>query len=191
MDIIWHYYQSSWRHRDQITLSIEEHCNCGFTRYQITDGGFQCFPHSENHVTFRARLTETTQRSTEELVMYLETSVANAHSWLIQGQHLKINHTCSLVITDIHSPECPQNDMYVTPINNDVITCPMMSEHVQNSYFIWAVTSTSLLLLLLIISCTLISAIVTLRRKLSALSRYVSYSRSNVFHVRIRITPIN
>ena len=122
--------------------------------------------------------------------MYLETSVANAHSWLIQGQHLKINHTCSLVITDIHSPECPQNDMYVTPINNDVITCPMMSEHVQNSYFIWAVTSTSLLLLLLIISCTLISAIVTLRRKLSALSRYVSYSRCSACVSCKRITSI-
>ena len=159
-----------------IALSIEEHCHCGFTVYQITDGGFQCFPGSETHVTFRARLTETTQRSTEELVMYLETSVANARSWLIQGQHLTINHTCILVIADIHSPECPQNDMHITP----TITCSTMAECdiVQNSditYFIWALASTSLLLLLLIISCTLISAIVILRRKLSTLSRYIKY----------------
>ena len=104
--------------------------------------------------------------------MYLETSVANAHSWLIQGQHLTINHTCSLVIDDIYSPECPQNDMYVTSI----ITMVEHDTAVHKSditYFIWALTTTSLLLLLLIISCTLISAIVILRRKLSTLSRYI------------------
>ena len=124
------------------------------------DGGFQCFTGSDSHVTFRARLQETNQRSSLELMTYLEDIVANARSWLVHGQYLKLNLSCSLIITDIHGPECSQFEATSTsgpPVSyNDAshMTYPTAADRVIScnvGYFTWALSSTFLLLILLAI----------------------------------------
>ena len=150
-----------------IVSSLRKHCQCEFSKSHITDEGFQCFTGSESHVTFRARLRQTNQRSSLELMAYLEDIVANTRYWLIHGQYLKLNHSCSLIIIDIHSPECSQFENTFTsspPVsNNDVnhVTYPSASEQgisCSVAYLTWALTSTLLLLVLMAIFGVLLSA---------------------------------
>ena len=46
-----------------IVSSLRKHCQCEFSRSNITDEGFQRFVGSESHVTFRAQLQQTNQKS--------------------------------------------------------------------------------------------------------------------------------
>ena len=141
-----------------IVSSLREHCQCEFTRDPIIDGGYQCFASSETHVTFRARLRETDQKDSLELMMYLEDIVVNTRSWLIHGQYLKLNLTCDLLITDIHSPECSQSTSITSgpPLSyNDktfpttVIACTEEKITCNVGYLVWALSSSTLLLLLM------------------------------------------
>lgn len=148
-----------------IASLLRKHCQCEFARsHNIMDGGFQCFAGSDSHVTFRARLRETNQRSSLELMMYLEDIVANAHSWFIHGQYFKLNLSCSLIITDIHGPECYQFEATSTPvIYNDVSHMTYPTAAVRGiscnvGYFTWALSSTFLLLISLAIFGILLSA---------------------------------
>ena len=129
---------------------------------------------SEIHVTFRARLQETNQRNSLELMMYLGDIVVGTNSWLIHGQYLKLNLSCSLIINDIHSLECSQfgaisttnpsvsyNDeshmTYPTTADGVIISC-----HV--GYLTWALSSTFLLLIMMAIFGVFLSVKV-LRKK--------------------------
>jgi hypothetical protein len=138
------------------------------------DEGFQCFTGSENHVTFRARLRQINQRSSLELIAYLEDVVASAHYWLVYGQYLKLNISCSLIITDIHSPECPQFENSFTsspPISYDHMTYPEPAEQGVScnvGYLTWASSSTLLLLIIMTVFGVLLSA-KALRSKASKL----------------------
>ena len=147
-----------------IVSSLRKHCQCEFSRSNITDEGFQCFVGSESHVTFRAQLQQTNEKSSLELVSYLEDIVNNTHYWLIHGQYLQVNHSCSLVITNIHSPECsqvennstsnPPSVMYDEASHNEqgiVISCSV-------GYLTWALSSTLLLLILVTVFGVLLSA---------------------------------
>ena len=154
-----------------IATSIEELCKCRFTVSNITNGGFKCFPGSESHVTFRAILRGSDQQSSAERLMYLQSVVNSSYYWLIQGQYLQLNHTCNVIIADIHSPECtptdifPQTTPYFTTSNE---TCTQINSYTVVS-ITWAASST---LLLAIVSGVLTFTIVHLRIKSSPQSKY-------------------
>ena len=42
-----------------IVTNIEERCQCGFTRSNITSDGFRCFPGSTDAVTYHGEIHET------------------------------------------------------------------------------------------------------------------------------------
>ena len=158
--------------------SLREHCQCEFSRDPIIDEGYQCFAGSETHVTFRARLREMDQKSSLELMMYLEDIVVNTRSWLIHGQYLKLNLTCNLLIADIHSPECSQSTSITSspPLSYNDKTCPTIActeEKIPYNvgYFAWALTS-SILVLLLISTFGILVVARMLRRKVTNLPRY-------------------
>ena len=154
-----------WTSSDTITHRVEDitsmivsliakQCKCNFTRKHITNGGFKCFLGSENHVTFRGVVWETTQKSSQELIKNLETIVQQAQYWLIRGQYLQLNHSCNLIIANIHAPECSTSDADTT--------YPALSEPACNTtgYIIWGAVSTSMFTLFSIIaSCLLIIGI--------------------------------
>ena len=148
---------------------LRQRCQCEFSRNHIMDGGFQCFVDSENHVVFHARLRGVNERNSMQfMTSCLEDIVVNVKSWLIHGQYLKVNHSCSLIITDIHSPECSQFDITSSPpvSHNDVtyhamITNPIATEQgilCNIDYLTWALSSTLLLLVLMTIFGVLLSA---------------------------------
>ena len=143
-----------------IVSSLRKDCQCDFSEIDITDEGFQCFAGSESHVTFRARLKQTNHRSSLELMMYLEDIVSNARYWLVHGQYLRLNISCSLLITDIHNPECSEveNSFTTSPpitVNTDTAEQGILSSNV--GYLTWALSSTLLLLILMTIFGVLLS----------------------------------
>ena len=157
-----------------ITLRMSDVCNCNFSRHFIHKGGFKCFPGSENHVIFRAILRETDQKHLHhhELIVYLERVVDSSQYWLLQGQYLKINNSCSLIIGDIHDPECPQ-DTILPPLATTTVTAiscyPCRQSNNSNMiYLAWAVITTTLLVIVSATIATLIVIIITRARKISS-----------------------
>ena len=137
-----------------LVSSLKERCQCDLSRDPIIDGGYQCFASSDTHVTFRARLRGTDQKNSLELMMYLEDTVVNTRSWLIHGQYLKLNLTCDLLITDIHSPECSQSTSITSgpPLSYNDKTYPTIASTEEKiscnvGYLVWALSSSTLVLL--------------------------------------------
>ena len=93
-----------------LVQSVEHTCESGFTRDHITEGAFQCFPESQQHVTFRARLNETTKVDTLQLIEYIDQWATTAQIIAIRQFRLGINNTCDTVVNYFYSPECPQKD---------------------------------------------------------------------------------
>ena len=90
-----------------LVQAVEQECECGFTREHITEDAFQCFPESQQHVTFRARLSETTQASTQQLIAYIKQWAIASKIIAIRQFRLGINNTCDTVVNDYYTPECP------------------------------------------------------------------------------------
>ena len=161
-----------------ITSQMSDVCNCNFSRHFIHKGGFKCFPGSENHVTFRAILRETDQKRLHdhELIVYLERVVGSSQYWLLQGQYLKINNSCSLIIGDIHDPECLQDTtlppLATTTVTRTAIVCyPCRQSNNSNIniiYLAWAVITTTLLVIVSATTATLIVIIIIRARKISS-----------------------
>ena len=98
-----------------LVQAVEQTCECGFTRDHITEGAFQCFPESQQHVTFRASLTEardTVSQATSppQLITYIEQWASSTQTIAIRGIRLAINTSCSLVIKTFDSPQCPNTN---------------------------------------------------------------------------------
>lgn len=142
-----------------VALLVQDHCQCNFTINNIKNGGFQCFRGSESHVTFRATLKETDKKTTRELVTYLEVAVNSSQYWLVHGQYLSLNHSCSLIITDVHSPECQSTHFTNT---NDTTTY-LNTKYSHIGYFVWALVCTCVLI---IGGCIVLLGILALRKKI-------------------------
>ena len=136
---------------------VEQACECGFTRDHITEDAFQCFPESQQHATFRARLNETSQVTTLQLITYIEQWVSTEGFISIQNVRLGINNTCSLVITDFNSPECPSL----------VLTTTSITSAANTGAVVGAVVGVLLALLVCGIAVTVIVIFVIVQRRMA------------------------
>ncbi len=82
-------------------------CNCGFNSTFLSNAFLKCFADSPQHVTYRATLLSSSELSTSELLEYIEKWIRSTQSVIIQNLHLNLNATCSTVIADFNSLECP------------------------------------------------------------------------------------
>ena len=133
-----------------IVSGVREMCRCDFTTENILERTFKCFQNSENQVSFRALLKETNNTSSHTLITHLESFVNQSHFWIVHGQALQLNHTCNVMISDLNAPEC-----------NVVLLTDGGSSH---THFIWAVISTSLLAVSVIILAILSVVIVLIKQ---------------------------
>ena len=83
---------------------VEELCNCGFSRRNITDDGFQCF--SADAVTYRGTLHETEQASSLQLAGFIEQWTAGEQVIPVQGVFLTVDSSCSVIIESLREAEC-------------------------------------------------------------------------------------
>lgn len=92
-----------------VTTTVQENtqnlCQCGFSLQHISDSAFECFSNPDE-VTFRARLHETTQASTSQLMNYLQQWIMGNVTIVVRGLRLQIDSTCSITISSFSDPEC-------------------------------------------------------------------------------------
>ena len=86
--------------------NTERLCQCGFNAEYITDYAFQCFPNSDQQVTFRARLHETVHATSVQLIQDIEQWVNRGTSIAVQGVRVNID-ICPVVISSFEDPQCP------------------------------------------------------------------------------------
>ena len=91
-----------------VVQSINQLCQCGLSADCISDSAFQCFPNSEQHVTFRARMCGTALASSSELLDDLGTFVSRTESTIaVQGVSLDVDSSCSVAINTFNDTGCP------------------------------------------------------------------------------------
>ena len=91
-----------------VVQNINQLCQCGVSVEYITESAFQCFPNSEQQVTFRARLHGTALVTSSQLIAYLGTFVFQTDSTIaVQGLHLDVDSSCSIAINTFADPGCP------------------------------------------------------------------------------------
>ena len=86
--------------------NTERLCQCGFNAEHITDYAFQCFPNSDQQVTFRARLHETTHATSVQLIQNIDIWVNTGTSIAVQGVRISID-ICPVGIPSFEDPQCP------------------------------------------------------------------------------------
>ena len=85
--------------------NTERLCQCGFNTDYITDYAFQCFPNSDQQVTFRARLRETAHATSVQLIRDINIWVNTGTSIAVQGVRISID-VCTVVISSFEDPQC-------------------------------------------------------------------------------------
>ena len=85
--------------------NTERLCQCGFNAEHITDYAFQCFPNSDQQVTFRARLHGTAHATSSQLIEYIQTWVNTEIPVAVQGVRVNTD-TCPVAITSFGDPQC-------------------------------------------------------------------------------------
>ena len=86
--------------------NTERLCQCRFNAVYITDYAFQCFPNSDQQVTFRARLHETARATSVQLIQDIEQWINTGTSIPVQGLRISID-ICPVVISSFEDPQCP------------------------------------------------------------------------------------
>ena len=71
----------------------------------ITDYAFQCFPNSDQQVTFRARLHETARATSVQLIQDIDVWVNTGTSIAVQGLRINID-ICPVAISSFEDPQC-------------------------------------------------------------------------------------
>ncbi len=92
---------------ERLSAEIEQLCGCGFTSGHITLGEFQCLSQPEE-VTYRARLSGTTSRSSADIIADIEEWIASGEATLnVQGVRRSLDSTClPVAVEKFNSQEC-------------------------------------------------------------------------------------
>ena len=140
-----------------IVSNINQRCQCGLSRENITNGVFRCFPASPQAVTFRAILHGGTKASSSELSSYIEQWIGNDITITIQSILINVDSSCMIAISSFDDGEC-QIDL---------------EKHTNNSSSaIIGGTVAGLLLLLILSTAVVVALLIMLRRRKKHHSRY-------------------
>ena len=85
--------------------NTERLCQCGFNADYITDSAFQCFPNSDQQVTFRAKLHGTAHATSSQLTEYIQQWINRGTSIAVQGVRINVD-ICPVVISSFEDPQC-------------------------------------------------------------------------------------
>ena len=154
-----------------IVSNINQHCQCGLSNENITNGVFRCFPASPQAVTFRAILHGRTKASSSELSSYIEQWIRNGITIPIQSVLLNVDSSCTVAISSFDDTECQQQ----SPTKN-------------NSSIIIGGTVAGLLLTLTLSSAVIIALIMLWLRKKQKL--FFKSSRYELLCTRIKCNNI-
>ena len=96
-----------------VVQNTERLCQCGFNAENITEYAFQCFPNSDQQVTFRAKLHGTAHVTSVQLIEDTQQWVNTKISVAVQGVRVNVD-TCPVAITSFQDPQCPETTQPTT-----------------------------------------------------------------------------
>ena len=106
-----------------IVTNVEERCQCGITRSNITSDGFRCFPGSTDAVTYRGEIRLTDTENVFDLITHIEEWTAEGVSILVQRVFIEVDSSCRVAIESFNEEEClPRRTITTTTIFSTTIT---------------------------------------------------------------------
>ena len=85
---------------------VDSRCDCGFTMSHIEDTSFQCFPGSDNAVTYRARLQGTPTYTHSQLIDLIAQWIVEDGLVRVQQVLISVDKSCQVGINSFSDPEC-------------------------------------------------------------------------------------
>ena len=142
--------------------NINQHCRCGLSLENITNGVFRCFPASPQAVTFRAILHHGgIKASSSEISSYIERWIRNDVTIPIQSVLINVDSSCMVAISSFDDGECQVNSEQHTRSSSSAVI---------------GGTVAGLLLLLILFSAVVIALLIMLWWRKKHHGRYVSGS---------------
>ena len=90
-----------------VVKELTESCaKCGISSDIIDRQSFACFPESPTHVTFRARLEGSSERSSSFFIFLLESWVSGGATINVTGVLMTVDAECSVAISSLSEGEC-------------------------------------------------------------------------------------
>ena len=94
---------------------LSDSCQCEVTTDSIDEESFACSEESPNYVTYRARLSGTTEQDSASLISLIEDWVATGPTIRVGGELLKVDKDCSPAISNFTDEECSSVGTTVSP----------------------------------------------------------------------------
>ena len=143
-----------------VVQNTERLCQCGFNADYITDCAFQCFPNSDQQVTFRAKLHGTAHVTSIQLIEDTQQWVNTKAPVAVQGVRVNID-TCPVAITSFQDPQCPET----TQPTSDSTTTETTLDTADNTVAIVGGVVGVMIGLILAMTFIVIAVLVTKNRK--------------------------
>ena len=89
-----------------VVAEVESRCGCGFTSNNILEASFQCFPGSNDAVTYRAKLVETSSFSTSDLIDFISQWISEDGIARVQLVLIRVDKSCQVAIPSFSDTEC-------------------------------------------------------------------------------------
>ena len=90
-----------------VVKELTESCaKCGISSDIIDRQSFACFPESPTHVTFRARLEGSSERSSSFFILLLESWVSGGATINVTGVLMTVDAECSVAISSLSEEKC-------------------------------------------------------------------------------------
>ena len=94
---------------------LNESCQCQITADSIDEESFACSEDSSNYVTYRTRLSGTSEQDSASLISLIEDWVATGPTIRVGGELLKVDKDCSPAISNFTDEECSSVGTTVSP----------------------------------------------------------------------------
>ena len=131
-------------------------CSCISLQDNLfSNGGFQCFEESPQHVTFRAQLHGTSTASAMELAAQYEKLLAGGIVLNVEAQLINVDSNCPVVIESLNESEC--SNTFTTSLTSETAT--------SGTLILYIVISMPVIVILIILIIIIVIIAVVLKRK--------------------------
>ena len=145
----------------ELKILLFKFCSCFSLQDNLfSNGGFQCFEESPQHVTFRAQLHGTSTASAMELAAQYEKLLAGGLVLNVEAQLINVDSNCPVVIESLNEAEC--TIMLFTSSTSETV-----SNSTSGTLILSIVISMSIILILLVTTIIAITAVTHNRKKKS------------------------
>ena len=92
--------------RHTVQEVLNDSCQCEITTDSIDEESFACSEDSSNYVTYRARLSGTSEQDSASLFSLIEDWVATGPTIRVRGVLMRVGEECSATISDLSEGVC-------------------------------------------------------------------------------------